>query len=348
MAKPEKNSTWRSFSFVLGEMKKGNRERLYLIGGSEKYLIDKLIASMKKAWILAGAESIDYYQKDAGNSKFDVSEFQSLCGTPPFMSPCRLTVVLNSGLWGSEAPSSVNEVENWKSVLEAIPEFATVVFIEEKIDKRKKQLIEAVSSVGSLVEVSLQDADTLQRWIKTSFSLQGISIAPDCMDSLISRTDSSMRMIENETTKILHYCKYTGTKSINMELLDRLCVPDVHASVFHMIDAIAEKNLGRAMDILNNLIIMKEPIPKIRVLFARHVRNLICAKELGNARSIENALKVKPFVAKKLMMQTKYFTEEQLEKQYFRCFESDADVKIGRMDDRTSMEVLMVGFAAAK
>ncbi|MBR5973855.1 MAG: DNA polymerase III subunit delta [Clostridiales bacterium] len=343
MAKQEKNSNWNSFPTVIGELKKGNRAQLYLVGGSEKYLIDKLIASMKKMWVSPGAESIDFYMKDAGNARLDLQEFQSLCGTPPFMSACRLTVILNSGLWSSDL--AANEVENWKKALGSVPEFATVVFVEEKIDKRKKQLVEAVSASGMLVEVSLQDADTLQRWIKTSFSLQGISMSSECMDSLISRTDSSMRMIENETTKIVHYCKYTGTDRVDMDLLDRLCVPDVHASVFNMIDAIAEKNVGRAIEILNNLVTMKEPIPKIRLMFSRHVRHLICAKELGNARGIENTLKVKPFVARKLVNQVSHFTMEQLERQYFRCFDSDSDVKSGKMDDRTSMEVLLIGFA---
>lgn len=347
MVKQEKSSNWNSFPMVIGELKNGNRERLYLVGGSEKYLIEKLIASMKKLWVSPGAESVDFYMKDAGNSKFELQEFRSLYGTPPFMSACRLTVILNSGLWSSDTSSSSADIENWKTALNSIPEFATVVFIEDKIDKRKKQMVEAVSSSGMLVEVSLQDADTLQRWIKTSFSLQGISLSTECMDSLISRTDSSMRMIENETTKIVHYCKYTGTTRVDMELLDRLCVPDVHASVFHMIDAIAAKNVGRAIEILNDLIIMKEPIPKIRLLFSRHVRHLICAKELGNARSIENQLKVKPFVAKKMLTQVSHFSMEQLEKQYFRCFESDSDVKRGKMDDRTSMEVLLIAFAQA-
>ena len=343
MAKQEKSSNWNSFPTTIGELKKGNRAQLYLVGGSEKYLIDKLIASMKKMWVSPGAESIDFYMKDVGNARLDLQEFQSLCGTPPFMSACRLTVILNSGLWSSDL--SANEVENWKKALGSVPEFATVVFVEEKIDKRKKQLVEAVSASGMLVEVSLQDADTLQRWIKTSFSLQGISMSSECMDSLISRTDSSMRMIENETTKIVHYCKYTGTDRVDMDLLDRLCVPDVHASVFNMIDAIAEKNVGRAIEILNNLVTMKEPIPKIRLMFSRHVRHLICAKELGNARGIETALKVKPFVARKLVNQVSHFTMEQLERQYFRCFDSDSDVKSGKMDDRTSMEVLLIGFA---
>ena len=52
-------------------------------------------------------------------------------------------------------------------------------------------------------------------------------------------------------------------------------------------------------------------------------------------------LKVHPFVAKNLVSQSRGFTIAQLEKIYMLCFESDQWVKTGKMDDRTSMEVLL-------
>ena len=343
MAKLKKNANWKDFPSIMADLKKGSMARIYLVSGSERFLIDKLIAAMKQLWIEKGAESLDFYQKDAANAKLTVEEFQSLCGSPPFMSKCRLTVIRNAGLWASNAPASAAELDKWKQALTAVPEFSSVVFVEDKIDKRKKQLIDAVSLNGELIEISLQEENTLVRWIKASLDQKGITVSQECMASLISRTDSSMRMIENETMKIVLYCEYTGTKQINMEMLDRLCIPDVHASVFQMMDAIGERKTGRAMEILNDLILIKEPIPKIRLMLSRHIRQLICAKEIGDAKSIATRLKVHPFVAGKLVKQARLFTMEQLQNQYFRCFESDFAVKSGKMDDRMSMEVLLAG-----
>ena len=76
-----------------------------------------------------------------------------------------------------------------------------------------------------------------------------ISMGNDCISSLISRVNSSMRSIDNEMQKIILYCEYTKTTRVTMELLDKLCVPDVHASVFQMTDAIGQRKPGRALEI---------------------------------------------------------------------------------------------------
>jgi DNA polymerase-3 subunit delta len=341
MAKQESKSSWKGYVDVAADIKNNQASRIYLICGEEKYLVDKMVKEMKKLWISPGAESLDFYQKDHTNSEMPLDEFQSLVGSPPFMSQYRMTVIRNSGLWGTRSPSTPAELEQWKAAIAAIPEFACVIFLEDKIDKRKKQLLEAVSSVGTLAEISFQTEEMLAKWIKSSFVRKNVDIPANCISSLISRTDSSMRMIENEVTKIMLYCENKDVHKIDLALLNKLSIPDVHASVFNMTDAIGQKNPGRALEIMNDLIILKEAIPKIRLMLARHIRHLICAKEIGNAPEIASTLKVHPFVARNLVSQSRGFTLQQLEKIYFLCFESDQWVKTGKMDDRTSMEVLL-------
>ena len=209
------------------------------------------------------------------------------------------------------------------------------------MDKRKKQLIDAVAQNGMLVEIDLQTEDVLKTWINQKCKENGISMSGDCVASLISRVNSSMRAIDNEMNKIALYCENTKTKTITMDLLDKLCVPDVHASVFQMTDAIGHRGTGKALDIFTSLVILKEPIPKIRLMLARHIRHLICAKELGDASSIASKLKVQPFVARNLVNQSRGFTITQLERLYSFCFQSDSWVKNGKMDDRLAMEVLL-------
>lgn len=341
MARQEKNSNWKNYADVVADIKNDSASRIYLLSGEEKYLVDKTIAEMKKKWIAPGAESLDFYLKDQANADMPLDEFQSLAGTPPFLSKYRMTVLRNTGLFSTKAPSQAADIEKWKGAISSVPEFALVIFVEDKVDKRKKQLLDAVSGVGILAEFSLQDEDMLAKWIKSSLARKNIAIPANCVSSLISRTDSSMRMIENEVTKIMLYCENTGVKQLDLSLLNRLSIPDVHASVFNMTDAIGQKQPGRAMEILNDLIILKEAIPKIRLMMARHIRHLICAKEIGNASEIASKLKVHPFVARNLVSQSRGFTIQQLEKIYFLCFESDQWVKTGKMEDRMAMEVLL-------
>lgn len=341
MATAEKTKLYKNFTDLVKDFKQGKTSRLYLFFGEERFLMEMALAHLKKFYLAEGAESFDFYMKDQGNAALDLEEFSSLVGSPPFLSKARVTVIRDSGWWGSRAPSNAKEQEAWKAKIASIPEYSCVVFLEEKVDKRKKSLIDAVSQNGEVFEFMIQSEEDLSNWIRKQLSSANISISPDCLSSLISRVDSSMRMLRNEVLKIMLYCENKGVTKVDMPLLDKLSIPDVHASVFKMTDAIGMKDAGSALLILNDLILLKEPVPKIRLMLARHFRQLICAKELGDANAVINELKVRPFVARNLITQARGFTIEQLERIYGLCFDSDQWVKTGRMEDRTSLEVLL-------
>ena len=144
MAKQEKNSNWKNYADIVADIKNDSPSRIYLISGEEKYLVDKIVAEMKKRWIASGAESLDFYLKDQSNSDLPIDEFQSLAGTPPFLSRLRMTVIRNTGLFSTKSPSVSADVERWKAAISAVPEFALVVFVEDKVDKFLCELLACV------------------------------------------------------------------------------------------------------------------------------------------------------------------------------------------------------------
>ncbi len=339
--KQEKSNNWSNYSSTVSAVKSGKITGLYLISGEEKYAIDRLIAFLKSQLVDKNSEALDYYQKDCTNSELSIDEFKSLVGSPPFLSRKRVTVIRNSGWWGARAPSTTKEQDAMKNALTDMPEYACAIFVEDKVDNRKKQLIEAVRENGTLVEISFFSEEQLTKMITDKLGKHGITLPWDSMTSLISRTDSSMRLIDNELTKIILYCTNTKTRKVDLTLLNQLSVPDVHASVFDMTDAIGQRNVGKALEILNDLVLLKEPIPKIRLMLSRHFRQLISVKDAGNGADIASTMKLHPFVAKKLVSQARGFQLDQLEKLYDLCFETDLMVKNGKMEDRMAMEYLL-------
>ena len=341
MVKADQVKKYRDYGTLMRELKSGVTSRMYLFFGEEKFLIEMALRPVKQFYVASGAESLDFYVKDCSNSELEMNDFLGLIGTPPFMSRARVTVIKNSNWWSTRTPSSPKEIDEWKKLLSSIPEYALVIFCEDKVDKRKKQLLDFADQVGEVFEFGIQSEEELGKWIRKKFADNKITIQSDCVASLISRVDASMQVLLNEINKITLYCINKNVTMIDMDLLDRLSIPDVHASVFNMTDAIGLKDAGRALSIFNDLIRLKEPIPKIRLMLARHFRQLICAKELGDYQEVINQLKVRPFVARNLMNQARGFTLEQLERIYGLCFDSDQWVKTGRMEERTSMEVLL-------
>ncbi len=341
MVKADQVKKYRDYGALMRELKSGETSRMYLFFGEEKFLVEMALRPVKQFYLTSGAESLDFYVKDCSNSELEMNDFFGLVGTPPFMSRARVTVIKNSNWWSTRAPSSPKEMDEWKKLLSSIPEYALVIFCEDKVDKRKKQLLDYADQVGEVFEFGIQSEEELGKWIRKKFADNKITIQADCVSSLISRVDASMQMLLNEINKITLYCINKNVTMVDMNLLDRLSIPDVHASVFNMTDAIGLKDAGSALSIFNDLIRLKEPIPKVRLMLARHFRQLICAKELGDYQEVINQLKVRPFVARNLMNQARGFTLEQLERIYGLCFDSDQWVKTGRMEERTSMEVLL-------
>lgn len=333
------------FSGVSAEIKAGIFRNLYLIYGDEAYLTDKIIAALRKNLIAPGSESVDFYSFEVKKSSGLSEDIRTQAFTPPFLSKKRMVVVRNLGLFASEfSKDDTAKLESW---LKGLPDSVCLVFLEEKIDKRKKALLQLFLDFGAVVEVIKQQDDMLCRWIAGLLNRDEISITIDAINSLISRNDSDMRALQNDIEKITLYCHGSNTNMVDTRIVEKLCAPDIRGSVFQMTDAIGLRKVEDAFRILDYLVALKEPIPRIRFMLSRHFRHLICAKDIRNSDAIVQKLKVLPFVARNLSRQASGFSREQLVDALDQCFQTDLLIKTGQIDERTALEVLLISVSQA-
>ena len=347
MAKEKNTSTGkglliRSYAELAADLKNNKSESLYVLFGEEEYLIDRAVHALTRLLIAPGCQDADSYTGDWSSSGADPEALLEMVRTPPFLSQKRMILIRNSGLFAGRSPDSPEASQKYTAMFSDIPDFCCLIFLEEKIDKRKKVLLDAISQHGMLVQVEKQSTDALCRWVAGSLRKDSIRITTEAINSLVDRTEGSMRVLGNEIRKISLYCAGTGLSEITINEIELICIPDIRGSIFQMTDAIGARNIGRALVVLDTLISMKEPVPKIRFMLARHLRQLICAKELGQPERIMTALKVVPFVARNLSSQARYFQMDELTSLYEACASSDFNVKTGQIDDRMSMETLIV------
>lgn len=337
-----KTLKFSDFSTVAAEIRRGNIKPVYLITGDEDFLTDKLLTALKKKVLTAGCEEVDSYYSDRSAAGITFDELRERVYTPPFISIRRLTIIKNTGLFAQSGNDAQEKIVTLRKIIEEIPEFACLIIIETKVDKRKKPLLESFALRGDLVEVNRQTDDSLCRWAAGILQKENLKITVSAVSSLVDRCDRNMRTIESELKKIILYCCRSSINQISTEIIDLICMPDIRGSVFHMTDAIGIKRPDLALEILDKLISLKEPVTRIRFMMSRHFRHLICAKELGRAELISGKLKVMPFVARNLVKQSAKFQMNELLDIYDSCFESDMNVKTGKMEERLSMEWLLV------
>lgn len=364
MAKQKETS---GFKDVLADLKNGVIQQLYVFEGEETYLKNKLLKAIEKLLIEPATKALDYIVFDYSNqpAKVNIQQIIIEMKTPPFLSKRRLIIVKNSSLFtlgnksAKQTPSESEEEGNSTddkisdnpstskdrqtqliTLIQSGSDSCCLVFIEDKVDKRMKAVIEKINENGMLASISKPDLREIRMWVKGEFSKVGITIMPDVCDYFIDRNDGNLQSMVCEIEKLSLLVQSKNKNVIEKEEIDEIGSSDLKGSIFDIVDALSKKNAQEAYRLLDLLLVQKQPVPLISFMLARHIRQLITAKDLGGTDNIIKRMKVIPFVANKLFYQAKNFSFESLEELYQECYESDLAVKTSKIPDRFALETL--------
>ena len=313
---------------------------LVLMYGTESYMIDGAVSMLKKVCIGEGAEDMDYAVIDTRTGdKFDMGKLEELISMPPWMSPKRLVVVKQSGLPGRELSDKDLEI------LKNIPSSVVVVFFEETADSRKKAF-KAFQQYGTVAAMSGFEEDELAGWISKKFAKDNIRIGFEAANSMASRCSNNMMELVNEINKLTLYCQGKGYTEVTPDIVELCCPPDLSGKIFDIMDACGSGNAKIALGTLDKLIANKEPLARIRVSIVNHIKALIMAKEAGNANVLIDRTGMNDFRARKLVSQANNFSMKGLISLYLTASDSDSEFKHGLIDERYSLEIILVKASA--
>lgn len=308
-------------------------KQFYLLYGEERYLRRQYRERLRKALC---------NEDDTMNTHFyegkdvSVGAVIDLAETLPFLAERRVIFISNSGLFKSGG-------EKMAEYLASPNETTYFVFTESEIDKRSK-LFKTVNSKGYAAEFAVQDEKTLKRWVAGILGKEGKKITENTVQLLLSKTGTDMENIQTELEKLICYC--LDREVITDEDVKAVCTTRISNHIFDMINAIADKQQKKALDLYYDLLALKEPPMRILFLIARQCNLLLQAKELKakghDQRSIASKIGVPPFAAGKYLAQASRFKSEKLRSAVTRCVEAEEAVKSGRMNDIMSVEILIL------
>jgi DNA polymerase-3 subunit delta len=137
-----------------------------------------------------------------------------------------------------------------------------------------------------------------------------------------------------------------------MEDIHKVCTKSIRSRIFDLTDAVAEKDRIKAFKILEDMVILKEPMPKILFMITRQLRHVLemklLLKEGLSLNDAASKLGVTPFIAGKISKQAREFELETLERSMEDSLELDLAVKTGKISDRLAVEMLIVSFSGGK
>lgn len=316
------------------DLKTGQFKQIYLLYGEEGYLKKQYRDRLVKAMLPEGdTMNYAYYEGKGVN----VREVIDLAETLPFFAERRLIVFENTEFFKTSAGAELADY------VKTMPETTYFIFVENEVDKRSK-LYKAVKAKGHIVELTTQDEGTLKRWIQGIVRREKKQISDSVILYFLNKVGTDMENIQRELEKV--FCYALDRKEITREDIDAVCVTQITNHIFDMVNAVADKNQRRALDLYYDLLALKEPPMRILFLMIRQYRILFQVKGLSGQgygkKEIASKAGLHPFAAGKYMDQAKKFRMSELRAVMEDGADIEQRVKTGLLTDNLAVELFIV------
>ena len=320
------------------DLKTGKFKQIYLLYGEEAYLKKQYKERFVKAMLPEG-DTMNYACYEGKNT--DIKEVIDLAETLPFFAERRLILFEDTGFFKSSGSDLADYISD-------MPETTCFIFIENEVDKRSK-LYKAVKAKGHIVELGVQDENTLRRWVQGLVKKEGKTMAQGDVAYFLNKVGTDMENITKELEKLV--CYAMDRDVLTRTDIDAVCVTQITSHIFEMVNAVADKKQRKALDLYYELLALKEPPMRILFLLTREYRILFHVKALLKQGYGKNEIASKaglhPFAAGRYMDQANRFHSKELRAVIEEGADIEQRVKTGLLTDHLAVELFLVKYSAA-
>lgn len=325
---------------IFNDIKKNQVGRLYLFYGQEEYVKEQAMLQLTRTLIPTHLMELNYQVLDGDIVQVD--DIIHASETLPFMTQVRLVVVKDlTLLYGKK---SKLEEERLKDYLKHVPDTTCLVFdCRDKIDKRKS-LYKTINKLGKVIEFEPLKQSEIFSWVRNTLKKYGKQMEPDALRHFVYIGGNKLEKLYSELLKLVSYAR--DNPLITREDVDKVVAPTMEYTIFQLVEAIGTKETGTALILLDRLLSEGENVFAILAMISRQIRLIFQCKghkQQGLSQGqITKELRIHPYVAKKCLQQSNYFTMDQLKTGLAECLKVDYGIKSGRIKDRLGIEVLII------
>lgn len=312
----------------------------YLFHGDDEHSQKETLAELKAR--LGDPALVELNSSRLEGLGLTLAQLRQVCDAVPFLGGKRLVMV--NDLFAQ--PPNQALLDGLLAYLPHLPETTRLVFLESRPLPDKHPLLQLVKSnpqIGYTRLFKRPEQQELERWIREQVAGRGGRIAPRAVHVLAVNVGNDLNILTNEIEKLVLY-KEAG-ETIEVEDVARLSPYAAEASVFELVDALGGQQIQQAAQLLHQKLDEGADPFFLFSMFVRQFRLLIQVKELaGNGArpsAVARELKLHEFVAQKLLQQSQNFTMSQLESLYTYLLECDVDVKSGRLEMPTALDLIV-------
>lgn len=334
---------------------------IYLLHGDDEYAISQWLSNFEgnlgePALIEANTSRLD------GRS-FNLDELEAVVSPMPFLAKRRLVILENplSRLESREEKANFYDKQKMTREREAlirqferVPPTTALVLVERKLltadrDRESGSLhwLERWASASRprvyVKSFPLPRGMNMNIWIQSQAAKLGGQFTLSAARLLADLVDDDTRLADQEIHKLLDYVNYA--RPVDEADVQLLTADASEADIFTLVDALGARDAHLSSQVLHRLLEQQDP-NYIFVMVVRQFRMLLLVREIldqgGGVEDVSSKLgflRVRSWMARKLIPQAQRFGLEDLIEAYRRLLELDENIKTGIIPVDLGLEI---------
>ena len=239
----------------------GSLEPAYVLVGSERLLVERVVSAVRAAIESAGTPgfNVDRFE----GKGLDAATVVSVARTLPMMAQRRFVLVRHVD---AMTPS---EQTNLADYLTDPNESTTLVLTADKLDGRGK-LAKTAKKTGTLIEVRPLRGRELRGFVRSEVDGRGHAIATDAVEALLDAVGDDLAAIDDAVERL---SLFVGAGQRIDAHAVATCVTRVRVeSIWSLVDAIGLKDVHQGMVAAQSLLDGRESPLRLLAMVARQLR----------------------------------------------------------------------------
>ena len=280
--------------------------------------------------------------------KLSLNELITTCDTIPFLAAKRLVIVegLLSRFEQKDRRRGLRpELGEWgalKGHIATMPPSTVLVLVDGKLG-RDNPLLKELAPKAKVREFPPIRGAALHEWIWSRVREDGGDISPPALRLLANLVGENLWILGAEIDKL---CLYARGRRIEENDVQLLVSYVREANIFAMVDAIIQRRLAVASQLLHQFIDEGAAPSYLLFMITRQFRLLVRAKELSSQRLptaelIGRAGVPSEHLWQRVMEQAQGYSLEQLQQIYQKLLDTDLSIKRGRLKGGLALDLLL-------
>jgi DNA polymerase-3 subunit delta len=156
---------------------------------------------------------------------------------------------------------------------------------------------------------------SLKKWVKSEFEKQGAKPSQEAIETLINFVGSDSWQLSNEIKKLAAF--RAGSKTVSARDVELLVRPKIETDIFKTVRFLAFRNKKQALALIHQHLEKGDNPLYLLAMITWQFRRLLTQGK------------------------NNLFTQQELKKIYRKIFEADLNIKTGKMEPKTALDLLI-------